>query len=215
MTEHIRFYFDPICPWCYQTSRWLRHVAGLGAVELSWGLFSLELQNRDEPEELARAHAKSALALRTGAAVREHAGSDSLGAFYATLGARVHGQGQPLDDPETVHGALRDAALDTELVDVAAATQRFGDEVVAEHHALVEQTRSFGVPTMVLDGGAGPAIFGPVITEPPIGDVEALALFEHVVWLARYEGFSELKRDRVAVPDLESIRLAERGQRVP
>ena len=27
MTEHIRFHFDPIRPWCYQTSRWLKHLA--------------------------------------------------------------------------------------------------------------------------------------------------------------------------------------------
>ncbi len=72
MTEHIRFHFDPICPWCYQTSRWLKRVAELGEVELTWGLFSLELQNAgDEPEELASAHARSKLALATAVAVRE------------------------------------------------------------------------------------------------------------------------------------------------
>lgn len=86
MTEHIRFHFDPICPWCYQTSRWLKRVAELGEVELSWGLFSLELQNAgDEPEELASAHAQSKLALATAVAVREAGGSDAVGAYYGAL----------------------------------------------------------------------------------------------------------------------------------
>ncbi len=62
------------------------------------------------------------------------------------------------------------------------------------------------MPTIVLDGGEGPAIFGPVITEPPANDADAVELFRHVVWLARYPGFAELKRDRDALPDLESVR---------
>jgi hypothetical protein len=68
----------------------------------------------------------------------------------------------------------------------------------AEHHALVACTRSFGVPTIVLDGGDGPAIFGPVISEVP-SDEDALALWHHVSWLVRYEAFAELKRDRTAI----------------
>lgn len=207
MTEHIRFHFDPICPWCYQTSRWLRHIAGLGAAELTWGLFSLELQNAgSEPERLARQHTRSALALRTGVAVREAAGPDGLGAFYGAIGSRVHRDGQPLEDPDTVKGALDDVGLGSSLVDVAAGDQRYADAVAAEHRALVERTGSFGVPTMVLDDGRGPAIFGPVITEPPADDAEALALFDHVMWLARYENFSELKRERVVQPRLTSVR---------
>nr|MBA2437248.1 hypothetical protein [Acidimicrobiia bacterium] len=61
--------------------------------------------------------------------------------------------------------------------------------------------RSFGVPTIVLDGGEGPAIFGPVVSEVPT-DEEAVELWRHVSWLARYENFSELKRDRTLALDL-------------
>lgn len=212
MTEHIRFHFDPICPWCYQTSRWLRHVARLGAAEVTWGLFSLEVQNAgEEPEWLEAQHARSLLALRTGVAVREAAGSEGLGAFYGAIGWRVHRGGQALEDLDTVKGALDDAGLDASLVDVASGDQRYADAVVTEHRGLVESTRSFGVPTMVLDDGHGPAIFGPVISEPPVDDAETLDLFEHVVWLARYENFAELKRDRVVgVQDRGRGRVAQR-----
>jgi len=206
MTEHIRFHFDPICPWCYQTSRWLKRVAELGEVELTWGLFSLELQNAgNEPEELASAHAQSKLALATAVAVRDEGGSDAVGAFYSALGRRVHESGEQLGEADTVKRALDDAGLDPGLADRAAADPAYVERVVTEHRELVDGTRSFGVPTLVLDGGDGPAIFGPVITEPPASDADAVELFRHVVWLARYPGFSELKRDRDALPDLESV----------
>ena len=66
------------------------------------------------------------------------------------------------------------------------------DAVLAEHNELIANTRSFGVPTIVLDGGEGLAIFGPVISELPTDD-DGVELWKHVSWLARYENFSELK----------------------
>ena len=53
--DAVRFHFDPICPWCYQTSRWAKRVEQLGEIELDWGLFSLEvvnLKDGDDPREL-------------------------------------------------------------------------------------------------------------------------------------------------------------------
>jgi protein-disulfide isomerase-like protein with CxxC motif len=43
--DAVRFHFDPICPWCYQTSRWAKRLEQLGEIELDWGLFSLEVVN--------------------------------------------------------------------------------------------------------------------------------------------------------------------------
>lgn len=212
MTERIRFHFDPICPWCYQTSRWLQRLAELGKATLTWGVFSLELQNAgDEPEELANRHRKSELALATALAVGDVDGSDGVGAFYHAIGRRVHQHGEALDDPDTVKGALDDAGLEPGLAERAAADPAYADRVAAEHRQLVERTRSFGVPTMVLDGGEGPAIFGPVITEPPESDAEAVELLQHVVWLARHPAFAELKRERDHLPDLESVRRGRRS----
>jgi hypothetical protein len=78
--------------------------------------------------------------------------------------------------------------------------------VASEHRELCDRTRSFGVPTVVLDGGDGPAIFGPVVSEVPDDDDTAVALWRHVSWLVRYENFAELDRDRLKAPDLESVR---------
>jgi protein-disulfide isomerase-like protein with CxxC motif len=206
MAEPVCFYFDPICPWCYQTSRWARTLERLGEIELSWGLFSLETQNAgQEPGDMAASHARSARALRTSVLVREAGGHQALGAFYAALGERVHERGEALDAVETVAAALEDAGLEPALCEKGWADPSTADQVASEHRALCDRTRSFGVPTIVLDGGQGPAIFGPVVSELPT-DEEAVELWRHVSWLVRYENFSELKRDRVNAPDLESNR---------
>ncbi len=206
MAERVRFYFDPICPWCYQTSRWARRLEELGVIELDWGVFSLELQNAGtEPEELAQAHALSARGLRTAIAVRDKAGPAAVGGFYKALGQRVHERGEPLDEPATVEAALADAGLDPDLCRAAWSDPSTAQRVADEHRALCEQTRSFGVPTIVLDGGDGPAIFGPVISEVP-NDDDAVELWRHTSWLVRHANFAELKRDRLAAPDLESVR---------
>jgi 2-hydroxychromene-2-carboxylate isomerase len=219
MPETVRFYFDPICPWAYQTSRWVRRLSELGEIDLDWGVFSLELVNAErdperpeggltEAESKRKGHGRSGRALRTVIAVREAAGARGVGAFYAALGRRVHEAGEAIDDGDTVKHALDEAGLDTTLGESGPLDDLHWEAVQTEHRALVEQTRSFGVPTIVL--GSGQAIFGPVISELPADD-EAVELWRHVAWLTRYDNFSELKRDRVLDPDLESVRAARRA----
>lgn len=206
MPERVRFYFDPICPWCYQTSRWARRLEALGVIELDWGLFSLELQNAgEEPEALAEAHARSAPALRTAISVRDAAGASAVGAFYKALGERFHERGEPLEEPTTIEAALTDAGLDAGLCAAALADPSTTDRVAQEHRELCDRTDSFGVPTLVFDGGDGPSIFGPVISDVP-RDHDAVELWRHVSWLVRQTSFAELKRERVATPPLESVR---------
>lgn len=206
MAERVRFYFDPVCPWSYQTSLWAHRLAELGVIDLRWGLFSLELQNAGkEPEDLASAHARSGRALRTAVALRRAAGASAVGSFYRTIGRRVHEEGAPLEASETVEAALEDAGLDPALCAEAWTDESTAEQVAVEHRDLCERTRSFGVPTIVLDGGDGPAMFGPVVSEVP-GDDDAVELWDHVSWLVRYENFAELKRDRMSPPPLESVR---------
>jgi protein-disulfide isomerase-like protein with CxxC motif len=197
-TDVVRFHFDPVCPWAYQTSCWARRLAELDVLELRWGVFSLPLNAEGS-------RGVSEKALRTVVLVRGEDGEDAAGRFYAGLGRRVHERGEPLDDDATLGAALRDAALDETLLDKARGDEATWDTVVDEHRRLVERTRSFGVPTIVLDGGEGPAIFGPVIGDLP-SDEDAVALWRHVAWLTRYEGFAELKRERTVEPDLVSHR---------
>jgi len=198
----VKFHFDPLCPWCYQTSRWARRLAELGAVELDWGVFSLEVVNLAEGKDPHELEARAAPALRTAIVIRDREGSKAIGPFYAALGRRVWEEPPPSGDMEKmVREALVEVGLDESLCDDALDDPSTWQAVLDEHGALLERTGAFGVPTLVLDGGTGPAIFGPVVSELP-SDEDTVTLWEHVAWLTRYTNFSELKRSRATPPDL-------------
>jgi predicted DsbA family dithiol-disulfide isomerase len=203
--DAVRFHFDPICPWCYQTSRWAKRVEQLGEIELDWGLFSLEVVNLEDGADPRELQARSGPALRTATLIRQRKGGAAIGPFYTALGRRIWEQSPPEQDMATaVRGALEEVGLDVEWCDEALSDPGTWEAVLDEHNALIERTRSFGVPTIVLDGGTGPAIFGPVISELP-SDEDAVDLWRHVSWLARYDNFAELKRDRIKSPDLPAM----------
>jgi predicted DsbA family dithiol-disulfide isomerase len=203
--DTVRFHFDPICPWCYQTSRWAERLEQLGEIELDWGLFSLEVVNLAAESDPRQLVARSGPALRTATLIRGRQGGAAIGSFYTALGQRIWEQSPPEQDMATaVRAALEEIGLDPTWCEEALSDPSTWEAVLDEHRELVERTRSFGVPTIVLDGGNGPAIFGPVISMLPSDD-DAVALWHHVSWLARYDNFSELKRDRVKPPDLPAM----------
>ena len=103
--------------------------------------------------------------------------------------------------------ALADADLDPGLYDLAIGDPGTWKQVRAEHERLVDDTGAFGVPSLRLDAGEGPCMFGPVISEVPADD-EALELFEHALWLMRNANFHELKGGRTVYPDLPHIKKA-------
>jgi predicted DsbA family dithiol-disulfide isomerase len=198
--DKVKFHFDPRCPWCYQTSRWIRRLEELGEVEADWGIFSLEVVNLEAGKDPREIDAVSGPALRTAIAIRDNHGSKAIGPFYAALGKRIWEQAPPAEDMlVAVRESLEEAGLDPALLDKAMADESSWDEVLAEHNDLIANTRSFGVPTIVLEGGE--AIFGPVISQLP-GDDDGVELWKHVSWLVRYENFSEVKRDRTIKNDL-------------
>jgi len=200
--DKVKFHFDPRCPWCYQTSRWIRRLEELGEVEADWGIFSLEVVNLEAGKDPRQIDAVSGPALRTAIVIRDNFGSKAIGPFYAALGKRIWETVPPAEDQlVAVRESLEEAGLDPSLVDKAMADESTWDAVLAEHNELIANTRSFGVPTIVLEGGEGLAIFGPVISELPTDD-DGVELWKHVSWLARYENFSELKRDRTIKNDL-------------
>jgi predicted DsbA family dithiol-disulfide isomerase len=212
MAEKVRFYFDPLCPWCYQTSRWARRLDELGVVEVEWRVFSLAIVNSGD-EGRAAADTGSAPSLRTAIAVRNAHGNAAVGAFYKALSDARHQRGLPLDDHAVIGGSLREAGLEPELLEQALADPSTWDAVQREHDEAVSVDKAFGVPTIVLDGGDGPQMFGPIITDIP-DDEGAVDLWRHFAWMARNPNVAEVKRERLPL-DLESIRVwrREREQR--
>ena len=189
------------------TSKWVHRLVELGEIEITdWRVFSLELINGgDETMEAAGGY-RAAAALRTAVAVRQAYDADAVGRFYHSLDLRTWERSEDIREPAVVRGALGDAGLDPSLQDAAIADPATWDAVVAEHHDVVDRFGAFGVPTIALDGGTGPGIFGPVISVVP-PDAEAIELWRHVTWLMRSDNFWELKRDRAVEPDLEGIRV--------
>jgi len=172
----------------------------LGEIEADWGIFSLEVVNLEAGKDPREIDAVSGPALRTSIAIRDNFGSKAIGPFYAALGKRIWEQAPPAEDMlVAVRESLEEAGLDPALCDKAMADPSTWDEVLAEHNELIANTRSFGVPTIVLDDGS--AIFGPVISQLPSDD-DGVELWKHVSWLVRYENFSEVKRDRTIKNDL-------------
>ena len=197
------------------TSKWVNRLVELGEVQVSdWRGFSLELINGGAESIDAADGYRAAPALRTAIAARAAAGGEAVGRFYHALDMRTWEGSEDVASPDTIRGALADAGLDPSLHDAALADPETWNGVVAGHRAAVEELGAFGVPTIRLDGGEGPGIFGPVMSRVPSDD-EAVELWHHVVWLVRSDNFWERKRNRAVDPDLEGYRRrkAEREER--
>ncbi|CAN5675003.1 DsbA family protein [soil metagenome] len=196
--QHIRFHFDPLCPWAWEGSKWIREAAKVRGLDVDWRLFSLEVINEDKDDPLADEHAKGTPALRALALVRREAGSDAVGEVYRAIGERTHDGDQELT-PDTVRAALEDAGLAAALVDRALGDESTIEAVRTEHDDAVSEVGAFGVPTIVCESGRG--IFGPVVSRAPLGE-EAGELWDHVSALAELDDFFELKRERDRSPGL-------------
>jgi hypothetical protein len=180
-------------------------VAELGATEVEWGVFSLEISNHGADDEpLDPATLRGAGVLRTALLVGERHGNEAMGAFYSAFGARYFEGCEPFD-AATAEAALVDVGLDPGLRAEALADGSTWTRLEAEHAATVAATAGFGVPT-IERRDVGGSMFGPVISEVPDDD-ESLALFDHVVWLIARPNVAELKRGARSVPlDLERAR---------
>lgn len=204
----IEFFWDPICPFAWQTSKWLRRVAALRGLTVEWRLITLSIVNEERdydaefPEGYQESHAKGRRMLRVAASVRAAEGPAALGPLYEAFGRSIwHIVIEPGTDfrehvatDEHLAGVLEAAGFDASHL--AAATDRSWDEVLrAETEEAIGRTGS-GVGTPILTFGPpdGPSIFGPVISSVPETDEECLALYDTVLALVSNPAFSELKR---------------------
>jgi 2-hydroxychromene-2-carboxylate isomerase len=192
VTEHIRFYFDPTCPWAWQTAKWIREVQQVRDIQVDWRLFSLRLTNESIDDPLTDTSARSVPALRALALVGREQGNDAIARLYEAIGERIHDKDGDLS-VDLLREALSAADLDPEAVDRAMADPSTAEDVRAQHLEAVDTVQGFGVPTIVLESGRG--IFGPVVSLAPTGE-EAGQVWDHTRWLIDYDGFFELKRER-------------------
>ena len=191
------FYFDPWCPWCWITSRWLVEVAGQRDLHVRWRPFSLYLKDFEMAESGPGSEAYRVEAmfthrlLRVIEAVRADLGDHPVGALYTEMGERIHLDRDKGFGPEEILSKL---GIDTKYA--AAAEDQAWDEVIVDSmkDLFAVCGTDIGVPSLVFEGKDG--FFGPVISPAPTGDA-AGDLFDSMYTMATTPGFWELKRDRV------------------
>jgi 2-hydroxychromene-2-carboxylate isomerase len=202
---NVDFHFDPMCPFAYQTSLWIRNVRAELGVTVHWRFFSLEEVNRFEgkkhPWERAWSYGWSLM--RIGALLRRR-DMDLLDAWYAAVGRELHVEGGKPHDPEVARRILTDLGLEAELLDAALADETTHDEVRADHQRVLD-AGGFGVPTLFVDGQC---LFGPVLVDPPTG-VDAVRLWNVVAGMAELPHVYELQRPKAPA---DQALIAERLQ---
>lgn len=189
----LTFYFDPVCPWAWRTSLWIREVQKVQSLEVEWKVFSLSEMNRGN-DPLAAEHAQSDAALRAIVAARRSAGNDAVDRLYLALGRARHDRRENLKDEGVIEAALEEAGLDRALLRQALDDPTTDEDVKKEHRGAVDKYDAFGVPWLVL-GGQRIGFFGPVVSEVPSGDAAA-ELWHHTAWMIQQPYLYELKRER-------------------
>jgi hypothetical protein len=196
-TGFADFWFDPLCPWAWVTSRWMLEVEKVRPVTTRWHVMSLAVLNegRDLPEGY-RARMDTAWGpVRVCIAAQEELGPQVLGPLYTAFGRQIHKEGRR-DDPGLYAAALEEAGLPVHLAE-AAGTDRYDEALRASHHVGMDPV-GYDVGTPVIHV-AGTAFFGPVISEAPTGEA-AGRLWDGVLAVAQTDGFWELKRSRLRGP---------------
>ena len=202
--EDVQFWFDPLCPWAWITSRWMLEVERVRPVRADWRIMSLAYLNlvqhegKDlDPEYLARM-SKAWGPVRVCAAAAAQAGSEVLGPLYTAIGTRLHNAGRR-EDPAVLTEALEDVGLPASLA-AAADSDEFDQAIIASHReAFDEVGLDVGTPVLRIRGRA---LFGPVMTPAPRGEA-AGELWDGLVLVAKTDGFFELKRSRDRRPSFD------------
>jgi hypothetical protein len=214
----LHFYFDPVCPFAWMTSKWVRMVAAQRDYAVDWRFISLRILNvhidysSHFPPEYEAGHTAGLRLLRVAALTRAEHGRAAVGSLYEAIGTRIFDTSRAVDPlsasdqgaRHVLEPLLASVGLPTDLAEALDDETR--DELIRAEteEALVATGRDVGTPILHFQPPDGTAFFGPVISRLPSAD-EAGTLWDHVVGLASFPGFAELKRSLRERPQLASF----------
>ncbi|MEU9955451.1 disulfide bond formation protein DsbA [Streptomyces sp. NPDC050982] len=194
----VDFWFDPVCPYTWISSRWMVEVAKVRPVSVRWRVMSLSVLNEhrdDNPEGEWGDYMWAPV--RVCAAVEERFGQQALGDLFTAMGTRFHLRG----DWGNLPASLADAGLPEEIAEVAGSTAY--DEAIRSSHAQAVALAGDDIGTPVLSvagpGGEQVGFFGPVVSPAPTGET-AGQLWDGFLLMATVPGFYEVKRTRTEEP---------------
>lgn len=191
------FWFDPLCPWAWMTSRWMGEVQQVRDVDVTWSVMSLSVLNEgreDLPERYRELMDQGWGPVRVVIAARHRLGDEIVKPLYDALGTRIHHREEDYDT--AIAGALADLDLPADLAE-AATSDALDAELRASHQRAIDLVGDdVGTPVVAVDGVA---FFGPVVSPAPKGEA-AGRLWDGCVLVAGTPGFFELKRSRTVGP---------------
>lgn len=196
--ETADFWFDPICPFAWVTSRWIGEVEQVRNISVNWHVMSLSVLNENNDslpdvykERMVQAWGPVRVIV---AAVAEH-GEQVIKPLYDAMGTQIHDNGNK-NMSDVIAKALAETGLPAELA--AAATSDAHDAALRASHAegISKVGQDVGTPIVAFNDTA---FFGPVITRIPRGE-EAGKLWDATVTLASFPYFFEIKRSRTEDP---------------
>src|ERR1700682_4671049 len=189
----VDFWFDPLCPWAWITSRWVLEVAPMRSLDVDWHVMSLSVLN--EGRDLSPDYRKRMDAawgpVRVLMAAQQRYGDDVLLPLYTALGNRFHLKKEPIEQA-SVAAALEDAKLPADLIGAMESTN-YDETLRASHKDGIDRVgQDVGTPIISVNGAS---FFGPVVTPMPRGEAAA-KLWDGVVLVSGIDGFFEIKRPR-------------------